>query len=90
MHSHNLGEQTGQVWQDNSHCVRCSFHFFAPNQESAFALPFGNGLVRVGIQGVFCPCSRVLKNVHNTFPPDPTDFPWFPKDAKTFDSTANK
>ena len=90
MHSHKLGEQTGQVWRDNSHCVCCLIHFFVPNQEPAFAWPFGNGLVRVNTQGVFCPCSPMLKTFHHTFSPNPTDFPWVPEDAKTFDSTPNR
>ena len=32
---------------------------FVPNQEPAFAWPFGNALVRVGTQGLFRPCLKL-------------------------------
>ena len=74
---HFFGEQIGQVWQDNSHCVRtheknsesavCRLDtiiqikaFFVPNQEPAFGGLFGNGLVRVGTQGLFRPCLKTF------------------------------
>ena len=31
-----------------------------PNQEEALARPFGNGPVRVGAQGLFCPCLKAF------------------------------
>ena len=31
-----------------------------PNQEPAFPWPFGNGPVRVGTQGIFCPCLKTF------------------------------
>ena len=34
--------------------------FFVPNQEPAFAWPFGNGLVRVGTQGLFRLCLKTF------------------------------
>ena len=34
--------------------------FFVPNQEPAFAWPFGNGPVRVGIQGLFRLCLKTF------------------------------
>ena len=33
---------------------------FVPNQEPAFARPFGNGSVRVGTQGLFRPCLKTF------------------------------
>ena len=66
--THKLGERTGQLWRDNSRRVRTHEKnsgetvrrlgtiiqsIFVPNQEPAFAWPFGNGLVRVGTQGLF-------------------------------------
>ena len=33
---------------------------FVPNQEPAFAWPFGNGPVRVGTQGLFRPCLKTF------------------------------
>ena len=34
--------------------------FFLPNQEPPFAGPFGNGLVRVGSQGLFSPYALII------------------------------
>ena len=34
--------------------------FFVPNQEPAFAWPFGNGPMRVGTQGLFRPCLKTF------------------------------
>ena len=31
-----------------------------PNQEPAFSLPFGNGLLRVGTKGLFRPCLKTF------------------------------
>ena len=36
-----------------------------PNQEPAFSWPFGNGPVRVGIQGLFCPCLKTFVEPFN-------------------------
>lgn len=65
------------------------FIFLCPIRSQHLLDPL-DGLVGVGTQGIFHPCSHVLKNFRHTFSPTATDFPWFPKDAKTFDSTANK
>ena len=73
--THNLGERTGQVRRDNSSRVRTHENnsryavrglgtkiqnIFVPNQEPAFALIFGNGLVKVGSKWLFCLCSSRL------------------------------
>ena len=47
-----------------------------PNQEPAFAWPFGNGLVRVGTQGLFHPC---LKTFVATFLPARLTAPGSPR-----------
>ena len=52
-------------------------HFFVPNQEPAFAWPFGNGPVRVGTQGLFRLC---LKTFVASFKSALTDRPWTSED----------
>ena len=51
-------------------------HFFVPNQEPAFAWPFGNDPVRVGTQGVFRLC---LKTFVEPFLPAPLTAPGSPR-----------
>ena len=66
-----LGEQTAQLWWDNSRCVRTHENlftdwaqqynaFFVPNQEPVFAWLFGNGPVRVSTQGLFRQCLKTF------------------------------
>ena len=66
----NVGERTKQVGRCQSRRVRTHYstsgaaarrlgriiqRIFLPNQEAALVEPFGNGLVRVGSQGLFSP-----------------------------------
>ena len=90
--AHNLGKRAGQVWRDNSRRVRTHEknsrknavrglgtkieNIFVPNQESAFALIFGNGLVKVGTKGLLCLCySRLFSRADST--------PWVFTDASS-------
>ena len=56
--------------------------FFYPNQEPAFAKPFGNGVVRLGSQGLF---PQFLKTFVASFP-SRTSCPWVSEDATTPES----
>ena len=78
-----LGERTGQLWRDNSRRVRTHEKnsketvrrlgtiiqsIFVPNQEPAFAWPFGNGPVKVGTQGLSRPDNWKLSSRHFSRP----------------------
>ena len=67
---HNVDEGTKQIWRCESRRVRTHHstsgaavrrlgriiqRIFLPNPEAALVEPFGNGLVRVGSQGLFPP-----------------------------------
>ena len=69
----SLARRTEQEWRWKSRRVRTHHstsrvavrrlgriiqRIFLPNQEAALVEPFGNGLVRVGSQGLFSPCKH--------------------------------
>ena len=62
-------------WAEKVPCI------ILPNQEPAFAKPFGNGPVRLGTQGFFRP---FLKTFVAPFRPPPTDCPWVSEDVSTY------
>ena len=59
---------------------------FVPNQEPAFAIPFGNGPLRFGTQGLFRPCLNTF--VASFLPARSTDCPWVSEDAIASTSTS--
>ena len=96
----DFGERTGQEWQDNSHRVRTDEKnsgdsvrllgtitqtIFVPNQEPAFAWPFGIGMVRVGTKGLFRPC---LNTFFERFLPTRLTAPSFPRISRQEQSCA--
>ena len=95
----NVDERTKQEWRCESRLVR-TLHstsgaavrqlgrirqrIFLPNPEAALVEPFGNGLVRVGSQGLFPPS---LQTCDASFPCPiyflaPANRPWVSEDAQ--------
>ena len=92
---HKLGERTGQVWRDNSCCVRTheknsgeTVHRLGTIMQSIFLCPIRSQhplefLEIVWWELVPGALLSVLKNFRPAFSPDPTDCPWVSGDDES-------
>ena len=92
-YSHKLGEQTGQVWEDNSHRVRTNeensrepVHRLGTIIQSIFCAQSGAG-IGLNFWKLFSESrypgavTPVLENFRRALSPDLTDCPWVSEDG---------